>query len=56
MHKIDRYDKNILRILSEDGRITKSNLAEAIKPSGTQPLQTLNALLFKTVPKRPLIL
>lgn len=35
MHKLDRYDLNILRILSEDGRITKSSLAEAINLSVT---------------------
>lgn len=33
MHKLDRYDLKILRILSEDGRITKSSLAEAINLS-----------------------
>jgi len=33
MHKLDRYDLKILRILAEDGRITKSALAEAINLS-----------------------
>lgn len=31
--KLDRYDLKILEILSEDGRITKSKLAEAISLS-----------------------
>lgn len=33
MHKLDRYDLKILRILEGDGRITKSALAEAINLS-----------------------
>ena len=35
MHKLDRYDLKILRILEGDGRITKSALAEAINLSVT---------------------
>jgi hypothetical protein len=31
--KLDRYDLNILRILSGSGRITKSRLAESITPA-----------------------
>ena len=31
--KLDRYDLKILEILSRDGRITKSKLAEAINLS-----------------------
>jgi Lrp/AsnC family transcriptional regulator of ectoine degradation len=30
MHKLDRFDINILRILARDGRITKSKLAEEV--------------------------
>lgn len=33
MMKLDRYDLKILDILSRDGRITKSKLAEAINLS-----------------------
>lgn len=33
MHKLDRYDLKILRLLAEDGRITKSRLAEEINLS-----------------------
>ncbi|MFG6667222.1 Lrp/AsnC family transcriptional regulator [Halomonas sp. HNIBRBA4712] len=33
MHKLDRYDLKILDILSREGRITKSRLAEAINLS-----------------------
>lgn len=33
MHKLDRFDLKILEILSRDGRITKSRLAEAINLS-----------------------
>ncbi|BBP77556.1 Lrp/AsnC family transcriptional regulator [Pseudomonas gingeri NCPPB 3146 = LMG 5327] len=44
MHKLDRYDLNILRILSEDGRITKSNLAEAINLSVTPAWERVRKL------------
>ena len=33
MYKLDRYDLKILRLLAEDGRITKSRLAEEINLS-----------------------
>ena len=33
MYKLDRYDMKILRLLAEDGRITKSRLAEEINLS-----------------------
>lgn len=33
MHKLDRYDLAILRILARDGRITKSRLAEEVNLS-----------------------
>ncbi|NWA24884.1 Lrp/AsnC family transcriptional regulator [Pseudomonas gingeri] len=44
MHKLDRYDLKILRILSEDGRITKSNLAEAINLSVTPAWERVRKL------------
>lgn len=44
MHKLDRYDLNILRILSEDGRITKSSLAEAINLSVTPAWERVRKL------------
>ena len=44
MHKLDRYDLNILRILAEDGRITKSSLAEAINLSVTPAWERVRKL------------
>ena len=44
MHKLDRYDLKILRILSEDGRITKSSLAEAINLSVTPAWERVRKL------------
>lgn len=44
MHKLDRYDLKILRLLSEDGRITKSNLAEAINLSVTPTWERVRKL------------
>lgn len=44
MHKLDRYDLKILRILSEDGRITKSALAEAINLSVTPAWERVRKL------------
>jgi Lrp/AsnC family transcriptional regulator of ectoine degradation len=44
MHKLDRYDLKILRILSEDGRITKSALAEAINLSVTPTWERVRKL------------
>jgi Lrp/AsnC family transcriptional regulator, regulator of ectoine-degradation genes len=44
MHKLDRYDLKILRILSEDGRITKSGLAEAINLSVTPAWERVRKL------------
>lgn len=29
-HKLDRYDLNILRLLAQDGRVSKSKLADAV--------------------------
>ena len=44
MHKLDRYDLKILRILAEDGRITKSSLAEAINLSVTPAWERVRKL------------
>jgi len=44
MHKLDRYDLKILHLLSEDGRITKSNLAEAINLSVTPTWERVRKL------------
>lgn len=44
MHKLDRYDLKILRILGEDGRITKSALAEAINLSVTPAWERVRKL------------
>jgi Lrp/AsnC family transcriptional regulator of ectoine degradation len=44
MHKLDRYDLKILRILSDDGRITKSALAEAINLSVTPAWERVRKL------------
>lgn len=44
MHKLDRYDLKILRILSEDGRITKSALADAINLSVTPAWERVRKL------------
>lgn len=44
MHKLDRYDLKILRILAEDGRITKSALAEAINLSVTPAWERVRKL------------
>lgn len=42
--KLDRYDLKILRILSGDGRITKSSLAEAINLSITPAWERVRKL------------
>jgi DNA-binding Lrp family transcriptional regulator len=44
MHKLDRYDLKILRILAEDGRITKSSLADAINLSVTPAWERVRKL------------
>lgn len=44
MHKLDRYDLKILRILEGDGRITKSALAEAINLSVTPAWERVRKL------------
>ncbi|MCP1457855.1 MULTISPECIES: Lrp/AsnC family transcriptional regulator [Pseudomonas] len=44
MHKLDRYDLKILQILAEDGRITKSSLAEAINLSVTPAWERVRKL------------
>ncbi|PAU56516.1 Lrp/AsnC family transcriptional regulator [Pseudomonas indica] len=44
MHKLDRYDLKILRILAEEGRTTKSALAEAINLSVTPAWERVRKL------------
>jgi len=44
MHKLDRYDLKILRILVDDGRITKSSLADAINLSVTPAWERVRKL------------
>ncbi|KQB53871.1 AsnC family transcriptional regulator [Pseudomonas endophytica] len=44
MYKLDRYDLKLLRILAEDGRITKSSLAEAINLSVTPAWERVRKL------------
>lgn len=44
MLKLDRYDLKILRILSSDGRITKSSLAETINLSITPAWERVRKL------------